>query len=61
MWVCEWGCETFGCPVFRRLQHQLVEAIKQILALRVTVNLVEPQTLKRSEGKAKRVIDNRTT
>jgi len=39
----------------KKLQHNLVSA----LGISVNVKLVEPKTLTRSEGKAKRVIDNR--
>jgi phenylacetate-CoA ligase len=38
-----------------RLQHE----IESVLAVSATVRLVEPKTIARSEGKAKRVIDNR--
>jgi phenylacetate-CoA ligase len=41
------------------LQHQLESSIENILGLRVKVTLVEPRTLARSEGKAKRVTDLR--
>jgi phenylacetate-CoA ligase len=42
-----------------RLQAQLGDAIEQVTGLRVKVTLVEPRTLARSEGKARRVIDQR--
>lgn len=42
-----------------KLQNQLAESLKQALGLRVDVRLVAPQTLKRSEGKAQRLIDRR--
>jgi phenylacetate-CoA ligase len=41
------------------LQHQLAKKIHSSLGLSVRVKLVEPQTLERSQGKAKRVIDKR--
>jgi phenylacetate-CoA ligase len=41
------------------LQHRLEASIENILGLRVKVTLVEPKTLARSEGKAKRVSDLR--
>ena len=41
------------------LQHKLEASIENILGLRVKVTLVEPRTLARSEGKAKRVTDLR--
>jgi phenylacetate-CoA ligase len=42
------------------LQAKLAHAVEHILGLRVHVHLVEPHTIQRSEGKAKRVIDRRT-
>ncbi len=41
------------------LQKQVADALEHIIGLRVGVRLVEPQSLPRSEGKAKRVFDNR--
>jgi phenylacetate-CoA ligase len=41
------------------LQKSLTNAIEQTLGIRVRVKLVAPQTIQRSEGKAKRVIDHR--
>ena len=41
------------------LQHHLEASIENILGLRVKVTLVEPRTLARSEGKARRVSDLR--
>ncbi len=41
------------------LHRKLVKAIDQLLGLRVSVRLVAPHTIQRSEGKAKRVIDRR--
>lgn len=45
--------------VMEVLQQKLTNAIEQTLGLRVKVKLVAPQTIQRSEGKAKRVLDNR--
>ncbi len=42
-----------------RLQARLVEALDQVLGIRVNVRLVEPRAIQRSEGKAKRLIDRR--
>lgn len=42
-----------------RLTAKVSEVIKQVLGLAVHVKLVEPKTIERSQGKAKRVIDNR--
>jgi phenylacetate-CoA ligase len=41
------------------LQHQLESSIENILGLRVKVTLVQPRSLARSEGKARRVSDLR--
>lgn len=41
------------------LQQELTGAIEGIIGLRVKVKLVEPQTIERSMGKAKRLIDKR--
>jgi len=41
------------------LHNKLAHALSQTLGLRVKVRLVAPQTLKRSEGKAQRVLDRR--
>jgi phenylacetate-CoA ligase len=41
------------------LQHSLEASIENIVGLRVKVTLVEPKTLARSEGKARRVSDLR--
>jgi len=42
-----------------RLHNKLAQALNQTLGVRVDVRLVAPQTLKRSEGKAQRIIDRR--
>jgi phenylacetate-CoA ligase len=42
-----------------KLHSKLAQALYQTLGLRVEVRLVAPQTLKRSEGKAQRVVDRR--
>jgi len=41
------------------LQRKLSESVERILNIRVAVRLVEPNSIPRSEGKAKRVIDKR--
>ena len=43
------------------LQHRLSQAIERTVGLRVGVRLVEPRSIPRSEGKAKRVIDRRSS
>lgn len=42
-----------------RLKGKVGAVLKQALGVSVRVKLVEPKTIQRSEGKAKRVIDNR--
>jgi phenylacetate-CoA ligase len=46
--------------VLQKLARQIEKEIKDMLGVTSTVRLVEPRTIARSEGKAKRVIDNRT-
>ena len=41
------------------IKDRLAQAIERILGIRVDLRLVEPRTIARSEGKAKRVIDRR--
>lgn len=41
------------------LQHRLTSAIEGLIGLRVRVKLVAPNTIQRSESKARRVIDHR--
>ncbi len=41
------------------LQQKLARQIEHTIGLRVTVTLVEPHTIQRSEGKARRVLDQR--
>lgn len=42
-----------------KLQAKLAAAVENILNIRVKISLVEPNTIQRSEGKAKRVFDQR--
>jgi len=53
--------EVFGDTVgaLEDVQRQLCHSIESLTGLRVNVRLVQPQTLQRSEGKAKRVVDQR--
>ena len=53
--------EVFGDTVgaLEQVQQKLGKSIDNMIGLRATVRLVQPQTLQRSEGKAKRVIDQR--
>jgi phenylacetate-CoA ligase len=41
------------------LAERLAETLERVLGIRIRITLVEPQTIQRSEGKAKRVIDKR--
>lgn len=41
------------------LKYRIKHAVESNLGISITLNLVEPKTIQRSEGKAKRVIDNR--
>ncbi|WP_372805724.1 phenylacetate--CoA ligase family protein [Pontiella sp.] len=53
--------ETFSDTVrgVEAVHKQLSDAIAHILGIRVKLTLVQPNTIERSMGKAKRVIDNR--
>lgn len=45
--------------VLERLNKRIEREIKDLLGISCKIKLVEPKTIQRSEGKAKRVIDNR--
>jgi phenylacetate-CoA ligase len=45
--------------VLQALSRRVEKEIKDMLGVTCTAKLVEPKTIQRSEGKAKRVIDNR--
>jgi len=45
--------------ILQRLAKRIEKEIKDMLGVTCTAKLVEPKTIQRSEGKAKRVIDNR--
>ena len=54
--------EKYFSDVIRKLdalKQKIEAALRQALGLAVKVKLCEPKTIQRSEGKAKRVIDNR--
>jgi phenylacetate-CoA ligase len=53
--------DVFGDTVgaLERLQEKLGKSIETTVGLRANVRLVQPRTLQRSEGKAKRVLDQR--
>lgn len=54
--------EMFGDRIreLESTQKKLASAVEHVVGLRVPVHLVEPNTIVRSEGKAKRVIDKRS-
>ena len=62
-----WKCRSRSPPEFftdkvrslEALQARLVQTLDSTLGLRVDVRLVEPHTIERSQGKAKRVLDQR--
>ncbi len=41
------------------LEHKIVRELESVLGLSIKVRLVEPKSIARSEGKAKRVVDRR--
>jgi phenylacetate-CoA ligase len=55
--------ERFFSDEIRKLESltkKIAHILQQALGLAVKVKLVEPRTIERTEGKAKRVIDKRT-
>jgi phenylacetate-CoA ligase len=59
--LVELGEQTFSDEVkqLQNLERKIAKNIKEYLGVSAKVKLVEPKTIERSEGKAKRVIDNR--
>ncbi len=53
--------ESFSDKIgaLEELNDRIADALEHVLGMRVHVTLVEPHTIQRSEGKAKRVIDRR--
>ena len=53
--------ETFSDTVtgMERLSREIQEKLKSVIGLSARIKLVAPKTIPRSEGKAKRIIDNR--
>ena len=53
--------ESFSDKIgaLEQLNDKIADTIEHVLNIRVQVTLVEPHTIERSEGKAKRVIDRR--
>ena len=54
--------ETFSDRIgaMEELYEKIADAVEHVLGIRVKVTLVEPHTIQRSEGKARRVIDRRS-
>ena len=52
--------ETGEVKVLQELSRRITKDIKDYLGISSKVKLVEPKTIQRFEGKAKRVIDRRT-
>ncbi len=50
---------TDEVKALEKLERKIVEALRSMLGIGAKVHLVNPKTIARSEGKAKRVIDNR--
>ncbi|MEK7754366.1 MAG: phenylacetate--CoA ligase, partial [Acidobacteriota bacterium] len=42
-----------------QFEARLMDSLERVLGIRVAVRLVEPHSIQRSEGKAKRIIDKR--
>ena len=53
------GYEISYIGSYNGIEKELIEALKSMLGIYAVVKLVAPKTIARSEGKAKRVIDNR--
>jgi phenylacetate-CoA ligase len=45
--------------ILEALERRIEREIENVLGITVRVKLVEPKTIQRSEGKAKRVLDTR--
>jgi len=60
VWV-EVPAELFGDAVgsLRQMEERIGERMRSVLGLSPRIRLVEPRSLQRSEGKAKRVVDKR--
>lgn len=51
---------TDEIKALQNIEHKIQKEIESVLGIIVKVRLVEPRSIERSEGKAKRVIDKRT-
>jgi phenylacetate-CoA ligase len=61
VWV-EMSDRLFSDEVRRveEIRHRIMRDLESLLGLSVGVKLVEPKSIERSQGKAKRVLDKRT-
>ena len=63
MWSCRWKLSPTSrstrCAAWRTCATVWPPALKSNLQVAVDIKFVEPKTIARSEGKAKRVIDLR--
>lgn len=60
VWVeAKEGIFTDAIKTLERVEKQITSELFSLLGLHVKVKLVEPKTIERSEGKAKRIIDKR--
>ena len=60
VWVeAKEGIFTDTIKTLERVEKQITSELFSLLGLHVKVKLVEPKTIERSEGKAKRIIDKR--
>ena len=48
-----------GMRHMKAIEKKIVQEIQSLLGIQVQVKLVEPKSIERSEGKAKRIIDRR--
>ena len=53
------SCEAVLYKTKGRTRKKITDALRSVLGIGATVKMVAPKTITRSEGKAKRVIDNR--
>ena len=52
--------ETMPRESLESIERRITKNIKELLGVSARVKLVEPKTIERSQGKAVRVVDNRT-
>jgi phenylacetate-CoA ligase len=54
------GCFSDEVKGLQDLERRITKNIKELLGVSARVKLVEPKTIERSQGKAVRVVDNRS-